>query len=101
MTGAYARRNSSTAVSISVGLGGEALAVVGVLREVPQRRADRRPRGVDAGDHEQHHRAADVIGVQLVAVELGLEQEDGEVVARVREVLLDARVEVRVELALV
>ena len=40
-----------------------------------------------------------MVGLQLVAVDLGLEQERGEVVPRVREVLLDARVEVRVELA--
>ena len=33
-----------------VGLGDQSLQVLGVVGEVPQRRADRRPRGVDAGD---------------------------------------------------
>ena len=83
------------------GLGREALAVFGVLGEVPERRADRRPRGVDAGDHEQDHRAAHVVGVELLAVELRVEQERREVVLRVRDVLGDAVVEVAVELALV
>ena len=43
----------------------------------------------------------DVLGVQLVAVELGLEQERREVVLGLGEVLVDARLEVGVELALV
>jgi hypothetical protein len=49
----------------------------------------------------QHHRPAHVVGLQLVAVELRLEQEGGEVVARLGEVFLDARVDVLVELAAV
>ena len=83
------------------GFGREPVAVVGMLREVPQRRADRRPRRVDARDHQQHHRARDVVGVKLVPVELGLQQERGEVVLRLALVFLDARVDVVVELALV
>ena len=43
----------------------------------------------------------DVIGVELLAVELGFEQERREVVARLGEMLLDARVDVLVELAVV
>ena len=37
----------------------QALVVLGVLGEVPQRRTDRRPRGVDAGDEQQDDHAAD------------------------------------------
>jgi hypothetical protein len=41
-----------------------------------------------------------VIGLQLLPVDLGFEQERGEVVLRIREVLRDAVVEVAVELTL-
>ena len=81
-----------------VGIVGETLAVLGMLREVPQRRADRRPCGVDAGDQEQHDRAAHVFGLELHAVDLGVEHVRREVVARIVEVVGDLHVEVGVEL---
>ena len=58
--------------------------VFGVLGEVPQRRSDRRPRGVDPGDEHQVARAEDVRVGDRVAVDLALrELGDQVVVARV------------------
>ena len=57
------------------------------------------PGRVDAGDHEQDHRPPHVVAVELAAVELRFEQERGQVVLRVREVLVDAGIHVLVELA--
>ena len=67
--------------------------------QVPQRGADRRPGGVDPGDHQQDHGAADVLHRQLAAADLGLDQERGQVVPGVGQVVLDLGVHVVVELA--
>jgi hypothetical protein len=56
---------------------------------MPQRRADRAPGGVDAGDQQQPHRAGDVPRVQLVAVQLHIDQVRGQVVAGVVDVVAD------------
>ncbi len=97
VTGAYARRNSSSANVITSGSSSETLAVLGVLGEVPERRTDRRPRGVDAGDEQQDDRTAHVLGSELVALDLDLEQVAGEVVARVVDVVLHLGEDVVVE----
>ena len=57
-----------------LGLGGEARAVVGVLGQVPQRRADRAPRRVDAGDQEQQRIVPPTCSASAAAVDLGVEQ---------------------------
>ena len=80
-----------------LGIVGETLTVLRVLREVPDRRTDRRPRRVDAGDEQQEDRAADVLRGELVAVDLDLEQVAGEVVARVVDVVLHLAEDVVVE----
>ena len=53
-----------------LGVVDEALLVVGVLGEVPQRRADRRPGGVDPGDEQQDDHAADDVVVDRLPVDL-------------------------------
>ena len=90
VTGAYAAEELLHCGVHQRGVGREAGAIIGMLREMPERRTDRRPRCVDAGHHQQHHRALDVIGMQFVALELGFEQERGEIVTGLGEVLLDA-----------
>ena len=72
-----------------VGLGDQAPAVVGVLREVPQRGADRAPRRVDAGDDQQLAGAEHVRVRHRLAVDLAVEQLGDEVVARVALAVLD------------
>ena len=76
----------------------QAAAVLGVLGEVPQRRADGAPRRVDAGEQQQDDRTADVLGRQLLVAELDLQQVRRQVVARVGAVVLDLHVDVGVEL---
>ena len=66
---------------------------------MPERGTDGRPGGVDARDHEQDHGAADVLGEQLLAVELGADEERGEVVARLGPVRRDLGVHIGVDLA--
>ena len=62
--------------------------------EVPHRRADRRPGGVDAGDQQQRaHAHHDVAGDRL-AVVFGLDQFADEVVGRVGGALVDRRAQV-------
>ena len=80
-----------------VGLGGKALEIFGIVGEVPQCRANGRPRGVDASDEDEQHGAANVFVHQFVAIEFGLEQERGEIVAWVGHVIGDLIVEVRIE----
>jgi hypothetical protein len=64
-----------------------------MLGQMPERGADRRPGGVDPGDHQQDHRAADMASAQLGAADLGLQQERGDVVARVGDMVGDLRVD--------
>ena len=84
---------------MSAGFARDAVGLRGSAR-VPQRCADRRPGGVDAGDHQQDHRAPDVLRRQFVAIELGREEEARQVLARLGQVLFDARRDVGLELAL-
>ena len=51
-----------------------------MLRHVPQRRTDRRPGGVDAGDQHQEARAQDVVVGNRLAVDLGLHHVGDQVV---------------------
>ena len=80
-----------------VEVGDEALQIIRMLRQVPDRRTDRRPRGVDPGDEQQHDHAAHHLGVELLAVELDVEEEADQVVARVLDVVADLFVEIVVE----
>src|SRR5262249_17400990 len=64
------------------------------LRQMPQGGADRAPRRVDAGDEQQGHRANDVRGVELAAVEFRVDQVGCEVLPRVAEVVLNLREQV-------
>ena len=77
------------AVGSRSGSDDQAAAVLGVLGEVPERRADGAPRRVDAGEQQQHDRAADVLGRQLLVAELDLQQVRRQVVAGVGAVVLD------------
>jgi hypothetical protein len=69
--------------------GGQPAAVLGVPGQVPEGGPDGRPGGVDTGDHQQDHRAADQLDRQLVAVDLRLDQERGEVVPGVGDMVFD------------
>ncbi len=61
---------------------------------MPERGADRAPGGVDAGDQQQHDRADDVLRLELLAIQLGVDQVGREVITRVIDVLADLVVEV-------
>ena len=78
---------------------GQPAPVGGMPGQVPEGRANRRPGGVDPGDHQQDHGAADVLPAQLAAADLRLDEERGEVVPGVCDVIVDLGVHVRVELA--
>ena len=80
-----------------LGLGDHAAPVVRVRGEVPEARADGAPRRVDAGQQQQHHRAADVLVGQLRPSSSTLQQVRREVVAWVLAVVGDLAVEVVVE----
>ena len=70
---------------------GHATAVVFVAGEVPQRRADRRPGGVDAGNQLQvAHADHDLVG-QRLTVDLGLAEGGDEVVPGVGPAVDDLR----------
>jgi len=70
-------------------LGPQPFQVSGILRQVPQGGADRAGGRVDAGDQQQRHRADHVRSAELAAVHLGVDQERGQVVARVIEVVVN------------
>ena len=99
VTGAYARRNSSTAVGMRSGSDARRWRSSGCCAKCHS--------DAPIADHVVSMPAiisstivpAHVIGVELVAVELGVQQERGEVVLRLGEMFLDAGVDVRVELA--
>jgi hypothetical protein len=80
-------------VAISAG----SAAILRVPGQVPQGGAYGRPGGVDPGDHQQDHGAADLLDRQLMAVDLRLDQERGEVIPRVGDVVLDLGVHVGVD----
>ena len=77
-----------------LGLGHQALAVVGVGGQVPQRRADGAPGRVDAGDEDQRRHAEHDAVVDRLAVHLGGEQLAQQVVAGVLAALLELAQEV-------
>ncbi len=77
-----------------LGLGRQALAVLGVRRQVPQRGADGAPRRVDAGnEHQRRHAEHDPV-VHRLPVDLGGEQLAQEVVTRVPAPVLELAQEV-------
>src|SRR4029077_13236130 len=78
---------------------GQPAPVGGVPGQVPEGGADRRPGGVDPGDHQQDHGAADVLPAQFAAGDLGVDEERGEVVPGTGDVIVDLGVYIRVELA--
>jgi len=57
--------------------------------EVPDRRTNRRPRGIDAGHENQHHRAEDVFERQVLAVEFRVQEIRREVIGGAVHVLFD------------
>ena len=62
---------------------------VGVLREVPEGRADRTPRGVDAGEEDEEAGTQHVRLRHWFAIDLFVEEVVDQVVLGVRLVLFD------------
>jgi hypothetical protein len=81
-----------------VGVVEQALVVLGVLGEVPQRRSDGRPRRVDPGDEQQHDHAADHVVVHRLPVDLHVQEVAGEIVTGVLAMIGDLGVDVGAEL---
>ena len=80
-----------------LGLGDQAPTVVGMGGEVPHRRADRRPGGVDPGDQRERGDAEDDLVAERLAVVLGVQQLADEVVARLGLAALHLLVQVEPE----
>ena len=72
----------------------EPRAVLGVLGEMPERRADATPGGVDAGEEQEERRAEHVRLGDRLAIDLSVEEVGNQVVFRVLLVLLNAVPEV-------
>src|SRR3954469_5913141 len=99
VTGAYARRNSSSANVMtsgssssrwwSSGCWAEPRVAPGGWGEVPQRGADGRPGRVDPGDEQEDDHAADDLVVDRLPLDLDVQQVVGEVLTRVQAVIVD------------
>jgi hypothetical protein len=70
-----------------VGLVHEPREVLGVVREMPQRRPDRAPRGVDARHEDEDIVPKTCSGAKLLTVDLHVQEIGGEVVARIGHVV--------------
>jgi hypothetical protein len=75
----------------------ETTTIAGVGGEVPEARADGTPRGVDTRDEKKDDGSTDVLRRQRIVEDRRIQKEAREVVARVRDVILDLLLDVGVE----